>query len=232
MSYHKIVAADAVKAGVLQADEIEDARSKLPAAVFRELYEAEASDDGGNPFGLNYIKKIIKPISKKKVVAWGWDLAKSVDWTVGIGLDKDGDIAAFERWQGPWEDTIRKIKGHIGQLTPTYVDSTGVGDPIVEMLQKDRNNVEGYNFSSISKQKLMEGLAVVIQQEKTSVLDGEHHIHRLELESFEYEYKANGVRYSAPEGMTDDTVCAHALAAMRLLRGDDLGIWSKLGGLK
>ena len=36
---------DAVEAGILELEEIEDARRQLPAAVFRELYEAKASDD-------------------------------------------------------------------------------------------------------------------------------------------------------------------------------------------
>jgi hypothetical protein len=33
-----------------------------------------------------------------------------------------------------------------------------------------------------------------------------------ELEEFGYEYTRTGVRYSAPEGLHDDTVCALALA--------------------
>ncbi|GAG10318.1 unnamed protein product, partial [marine sediment metagenome] len=32
-----------------------------------------------------------------------------------------------------------------------------------------------------------------------------------ELEAFEYEYTRTGVRYSAPEGLNDDCVCALAL---------------------
>src|SRR5207302_1736063 len=45
MHYARITAADAVQAGVLDAAEIEDARATLPESVFRELYEAEPSDD-------------------------------------------------------------------------------------------------------------------------------------------------------------------------------------------
>src|ERR1700674_4572328 len=41
MGYHKIVAADAVAAGVLEAEEIEDARRDLPERVFNELYLAQ-----------------------------------------------------------------------------------------------------------------------------------------------------------------------------------------------
>lgn len=227
MSYHKITASDAVSAKVLAQDEIDDAKDKLPDAVYKELYEAEASDDGGNPFGLKAIAACVKAISHKPVVAWGVDLAKKHDWTVIIGLDSKGMIAKYERFQKPWPETIETISNTIGGSIPCFVDSTGVGDPIVDILQKNgHTNVEGYTFTAPSKQKLMEGLAVAVQKGETSILDNEH---KLEMESFEYVYTRTGVQYSAPEGMHDDTVCAHALAIMKLLRGPDLAIWEKLG---
>jgi hypothetical protein len=86
LSYHKIIAADAVKAGVLDDDEIENARRILPEGVFRELYLAEPSDDGGNPFGISAIAACVAPLSSGEPVAWGWDLAKSIDWTEAAGL--------------------------------------------------------------------------------------------------------------------------------------------------
>ncbi len=55
----------------------------------------------------------------------------------------------------------------------------------------------------------MEGLAVAIQKQEIGFPDG---VIANELESFEYEYTRTGVRYSAPSGMHDDTVCALALA--------------------
>lgn len=225
MSYHKIIAADAVAAGILDADEVADAQRILPDAVFKELYLAEPSDDGGNPFGMKAIRDVIKPLSHKPVVAWGWDLAKSTDWTVGMGLDALGDVAEMERFQRPWSDTLSFIKKRTGR-TPALVDSTGVGDPIVELLQKDfGDNFEGFKFSAQSKQRIMEGLAVSIQQNKTSVIEGAH---RMEMESFEYEYTRTGVRYSAPEGFHDDTVCAHALAVSKTGNKVDISIWEKL----
>ena len=63
MGYHKIVANDAVDAGVLEAKEIEDARSQMPETAWRELYLAEPSDDGGNPFGLQHIAACVAPLS-------------------------------------------------------------------------------------------------------------------------------------------------------------------------
>jgi hypothetical protein len=39
----------------MDAAEIAQAKRDLPEAVFQELYEAEASDDEGNPFGIEHI---------------------------------------------------------------------------------------------------------------------------------------------------------------------------------
>ena len=53
--YSKITAHDAVKAGIITAAEVEAAKRELPDAVFRELYLAEPSEDGANPFGIQHI---------------------------------------------------------------------------------------------------------------------------------------------------------------------------------
>lgn len=207
-SYHKLIATDAVAAGVLAAEELEDARRALPDAVFRELYLCEPSDDGGNPFGLRFIGQNVRVVSKKAPVVFGVDLAKSVDWTVIIGLDEDGAVCVFERFQMPWTETMARVRlicGHARAL----IDSTGVGDPIVEQVQKTNPTFEGFKFTSSSKQMLMEGLALAIQTGQVSYPDG---VIVSELESFEYEYTRTGVKYTAPEGSHDDCVMALALA--------------------
>lgn len=206
--YFKITAYDAVKAGILDAAEIEQAKRDLPENAFKELYLAEALDDQANPFGIQFIKKSIRPLSNKPPVAWGVDLAKSHDWTVAVGLDEDASVCRFERWQSDWGQTRRRLIALIGG-TPAYMDSTGVGDPIVEDVQKECWQVEGYHYSAMSKQKLMEGLASGIQNDEVGILEG---MMQDELESFEYIYSNRGVKYSAPEGMFDDIVNALSLA--------------------
>ena len=211
MAYHKIVAADAVAAHVLAAEEIEDARRLLPDRVFRELYLAEPSDDEGNPFGLAAIASNVTPLSTAAPAVWGWDLAKHVDWTVGIALDEVNRVCRFERFQLPWDATMNRIIDCTRKL-PALVDSTGVGDPIVELLQKrPGSKFEGYGFTAPSKQKLMEGLAVAIQSHSVTYPAG---VLVDELNLFEYEYTRSGVRYGAPEGFHDDCVYALALAVL------------------
>lgn len=208
MAYYKLTAWDAVAGGVLDRAEVEDAQSKLPAHVFDELYLAKPSDDGGNPFGLKAIEACVGAMSNGHPVAWGIDLAKSQDWTVTIALDTDGTVCRYDRWQGPWEATIGRIAAHVS-YDYALVDSTGVGDPVLEALQKRGPQYEGYKFTSPSKQQLMEGLAVAIQRQEVRFPNNEI---RAELDTFEYEYGKTGVKYAAGGGLHDDCVCALALA--------------------
>lgn len=205
--YFKITAYDAAEAGIIKFEEIEQAKRDLPEAVFKELYLAEPSEDGSNPFGLQYIRQCIYPLSTMPAVCYGIDLAKSVDYTVIIGLDKFGQVCYMDRFQKDWRQTAQTILAL--PTAPIKIDSTGNGDPIAEELQAKRQNITGFKFSSFSKQQIMEGLAFAIQNRKVSFPEG---LITSELENFEFEYTRTGVKYSAPEGFHDDCVCALALA--------------------
>lgn len=211
LSFHRITAFDAVAAGVLDMEEIEEARARLPENVFRELYMAEASEDDTNPFGYSHIEACLHDISDNEPVCIGIDLAKSSDWTVVIALDRSMRVCGFERWQAPWRETKARIAALVGK-TPCLVDETGVGNPVVEDLQSVLPNVQGFMFNQSSKQRLMETLVVEIQQHRLGFPDG---LIRQELDTFEYEHVRNGVRYTAPAGYHDDCVCSLALAALK-----------------
>jgi len=187
--------------------EIDDAPIYLPAVVFKQEYLADPAENSANPFGNAFIRRCIKPLSAQTIVCYGIDLAKSVDFTVIIGLDKSGNVAYFDRFQLDWHNTKETIKRL--PPAPIIVDSTGVGDPILEDLIREGVNIEGLKFTSQSKQQLMEGLASAIQQAKIGFPEG---VIVDELDVFEYQFTANGVRYSAPSGFHDDCVVSLALA--------------------
>ena len=189
-------------------EEIEAARRDMLPSVFAQEFEGVPADDGGNPFGLSAIAACVGQMSTKPACVYGIDLAKSMDWVVCTGLDDQCCVCSQDRWQGPWRDTTKRLE-RLVHSTPAFVDSTGVGDPIVEQLQASLPSVEGFKFTRQSKQQLMEGLAYTIQHGEVTFPDG---VLRNELDTFAYEYTASGVRYSAPEGLHDDCVCALALA--------------------
>lgn len=210
--YFKVTAYDAAECGMLTKDgrpfidEINDAKRDLPELVFNELYLADPSEDGTNPFGINYIKKCIYPMSSLPAVCYGVDLAKKHDWTVIVGLDKFGGIAHFDRFQKDWKQTKEIILSLPNKKIA--IDSTGVGDPIAEDIARTRD-VEMVVFTQRSKQQMMEGLAYAVQNRKIEILEG---VMQDEFEAFEFVYTRNGVLYSGPEGMHDDCVCATGLA--------------------
>lgn len=249
-------------------DEVEDARRDMPAAAFEQEFLGIPADDAGNPFGAAAIARCftatdldIALMQRRTPAYWGIDLAKWLDWTVLLALDESGAMCRLIRFQRPWRETLAEIRRIVGD-TPALMDSTGVGDPILEFLQEGDpeaprppappelgaaasqrlqayfqqqqfeaaqqraaeaeragaarelvqscENISGLVYTPASKQRLMERLALALQEGMSLFGD----VLRLELESFEYKYspKTRLVRYGAPEGLHDDCVNALALA--------------------
>ncbi len=191
----------------IDTKEIDEARRQLPAPVFEQEYMANPMENAANPFGSDNIKHCIKPLSNQEPVCFGIDLAKSYDWSVIIGLDAGGNVCYLDRFQKDWHTTKQVIKSL--PRKPILLDSTGVGDPIFEELQREGLMVEGLKFTQNSKQQLMIGLQNAIHQKTIGYPSG---VIVDELEIFEYQFTASGVKYSAPSGFHDDCVMALALA--------------------
>lgn len=192
----------------IDRNEIEDAKRQLPQVVFEQEYMANPMENSANPFGNNFIASCIAPLSNEQPAYYGIDLAKSFDWTVIIGIDRLGRVCYFNRFQKDWKQTKETILT-IDRSKPVLIDSTGVGDAITEDLQHSFSQMEGFKYTSQTKQQLMELLASSIQKGEIKFPDNEI---KNELEVFEYQFTATGVRYNAPTGFHDDCVNALALA--------------------
>jgi hypothetical protein len=191
----------------IDPSEIDQAKSMLPYAVFQQEYMANPAENAANPFGYDNIDKCIAPLTENKPEIFGIDLAKTVDWTVIIGLDKDGKTCYVDRFQADWGTTKMKIKALPN--VQKVIDSTGVGDSVVEDLQRDNVYCYPYKFTSTSKQELMRGLQISLHQGSVSFPSG---VIEEELKIIEYQYSSHGVKYSAPQGFHDDCVMSLALA--------------------
>jgi len=191
----------------IDPSEVDAARAQLPGVVFAQEYMADPMENAANPFGSEFIMACTKEV-KGTAAYYGIDLAKSVDWTVIVGMDKNGAAVYYDRFQKDWMQTKETIL-RLPKNLPIVIDSTGVGDAIVEELQKKFTQMHGFKFTSVSKQQLLESLSNAIQTKTISYPDGPI---RQELEVFEYTFTPTGVRYSAPQGFHDDCVIALALA--------------------
>jgi hypothetical protein len=187
--------------------EIDSAKRELPEVVFNQEYLGIFSENSANPFGSQSIARCVAPITSNPVKCYGIDLAKYSDWTAIIGLDMAGNVCYFDRFQADWNTTSAKIMAL--PRAPICIDATGVGDPVAEKLQREGLDVEAFKFTSQSKQDIMMGLQMAIQQEKIHFPDGPI---REELDIFEFQYGSHGIKYGAPTGFHDDCVCSLALA--------------------
>lgn len=195
----------------IDPEEIADAKADLPAHAFSQEYEAEFLENVANPFGHAFIQQCTFPLSTEPPVCFGIDLGKKLDWTVIIGLDRFGMVCHFDRFQADWGTVNRKILDL--PRVPMCIDSTGVGDAIAEPIAQVRD-VEMFIYTANSKQQIMEGLAAAIQKRDIGFPEGPI---KDELETFEYVFTRTGVKYSAPEGLHDDCVCALGQARRKWL---------------
>lgn len=157
----------------------------------------------------------------------GSDLAKHRDWTVIMVADKQtGQVVYFDRFQ---KESWALVRGKIVAVAKRYnnaeviPDSTGVGDPITEDLERAGCRVykdgdrPGYVFTSRSKQQLIENLIVVMTNRGIKYPRIPELID--EMKEFEKaETKAGNVQYSAPQGKHDDCVITLALTAWGIER--------------
>ena len=205
---HKITAYDAIEAGILDREEIERQKRDLPKEIFEMEYLGIPSAGGDNPFGEEHIKACLKPFSTQKTLIWGVDLAKSVDWTVMIGLDYQGNTTKIERFNGTdWPNIIEKIKNTIGKC-PAIMDNTGVGSPVVDSLLSHGYKIHPFQFTASSKPDLINNLIVSVQNHSLSF--PEDSIVHNELLSYAWEIKNGRLSYTTYS--TDDAVMALALA--------------------
>jgi len=210
--------------------EIETARKDMPDRAFRQEYLAEFIEDGGGVFRL-VLEAVDKdrtaneePSSERQYYL-GVDLARVEDFTVLSVLDDRGRQVYFERFKEiSWERQIGAITQTAERYQPrVIVDSTGVGDPIFERLRQAGLLVEGFQISVQSKERLIDGLAMAIEQGRLRLMNVPTQTN--ELQAYQYEVTRTGhVMMNAPSGMHDDTVIGLALATTGIRRTSRLEI--------
>jgi hypothetical protein len=203
----------------IDPEEIEEARKTLPLDVFRQEYEAQFLEDSAGVFrGMaECIRGDLEDPVRGREYVLGWDPAKYEDFSVFTVMDEERrHVVAWDRFNGI--DYSLQVE-RLGVWHRKYnnariiMDSTGAGDPLLENVKKHvTRRVEGYTFTSTSKQQLIEHLAVAVQEGSVS-FPKDLAVLRHELELYQYEItRAGNIRYSAPEGYHDDAVVSLALA--------------------
>jgi phage FluMu gp28-like protein len=188
--------------------------------IFRTEYLAEFVEDQNAVFRWQDIQKNIAALEQlnagepNRIYAIGCDLAKYQDYTAIVVLDVTETpfrLVHFERFnRRPYAETILKLKELYKQFNyaKVLIDSSGVGDPVLEELQDI--GAEGYVFTSKSKVQLIQRLQAAIENGGVRYPYIEDLIK--ELQFFEYQLTRHGVKMEARQGFHDDCVIALALA--------------------
>jgi hypothetical protein len=198
----------------IDLSEIEEAKDNMPEFAFKQEYLAEFAENEMNPFGHGYIDMCLQTkLSNKATKYYGIDIAFKNDWTVIIGLDEDGQMSYYERFQDQLPQTQERIKNLIGD-TSALMDSTGMGQGMYQQLRGECMGLEGLTYTGgkgdNSKYRLINGLIMAVQRNEIGILESEV---SNEMYNFTYLYKNNGdITYEAPSGLHDDCVNALALA--------------------
>jgi len=193
----------------IDKDEIEAARLEMSVAAFNQEYLAIPGENEGNPFRPDdIIKNTIKKLSTKPAIIYAIDVAKTVDWSVCIGLDSDGSMCHFDRWQTTHEDTMNRIKA-LPADAMKVIDGTGAGAVLYEALEPHVVNLHSFVFTGQSKPKMMTKLIADFER-------GDLKINEFvadEMMVFEYyETAAGNVKFEAMSGFHDDAVMALGMA--------------------
>ena len=150
----------------------------------------------------------------------GVDLGKRVDYSVIAVVAKKGDqvkLVYYKRWplETPYSSvigSIRVIIDKLKQVQKVLVDQTGVGEYIVEDMQKGGiPNVEGVTLTLPVKQEILGHLKQLMQNRLFTYPFDVNLTSELNVERFELT-KTGQVQFSHPEGTHDDILWAVALA--------------------
>jgi predicted CopG family antitoxin len=206
---------------LITPSEINDARLTLPDNVFKQEYLAEFIDGGAGVFKKVEIKP--NPAGSNKYYA-GIDLGRADDYTVLTILNERSEMVYCERWRhDAWGNIVNKLVAVLKHWSNpvTLVEVNSIGDVVHELIKNQyKGTIEPFITTSKSKQDIIEGLQVAIQNKEFTMLPIDWLGKEFELFTYEYSQKTRSIRYSSPPGFHDDGVmsCAIAYEALKKLK--------------
>ena len=197
---------------MIDALEIDSIKATIPDHIFRQEYLAEFIDGASGLF--KNIRESVGIATANGVLYGGLDIGRADDYTVLTLGTKLGGVVHVERWRhDEWSNIIKKVAAIINKYRAyTYVEVNNQGDVFYEMLKKSVGNlIEPFTTSTKTKPIMIEDLAVSFEQLELTIPNEEYLIDELEAFTYVFDMKTRHVKYSAPEGIHDDSVISLAL---------------------
>lgn len=198
---------------------------EMPRVIYEQEYECKFIE-GASQFFKNIesciysetLAQQLQPVGDFKL---GVDLAKYNDFTVITPLNLNNFIVyPQDRFnQVDWILQEAKIEANARKYNNARItiDSTGIGDPVVEELKRRGLNIDedengkAFKFTETSRKNLLNNLAILLENRKIRIPNDEGLID--ELRSFTIEMNERGKAVvKCPDGLHDDRVMSLALA--------------------
>ena len=197
---------------------VEEMRLTMPKEIFAQEFLADPQDEAGTYFrGVDRCIRgeLLAKARPGATYSLGCDVAKYEDYTVLTALNRQGyQLEGFERFHRlDWGVQLHRIAAFFQRWNRgvVNVDSTGVGDAVLDGLRERGVSARSYKFDNASKARVCLRLATGIEQETIHFPDVPVLVE--ELKRFQYEILPSGtVRLGAPSGAHDDCVISLALA--------------------
>ena len=215
-------------------DEIADAKKVLPDSVFRQEYEAEFIDDGGDVFqniSKNALISEWREPQPGKIYYAGVDLGRQSDYTVCTILDQAGNICyIYRRNKTEWGNIMDDLIALLDRYRPRkcLLEVNGLGDVIYSTMRQRYKNIEPWVTTNESKQNAIESLLLAFEDMSIKIPTVElfEPLHS-ELSDFTFTYskKTRRIMYAARTGH-DDIIMATAIAWQAKTTGATKGLYA------
>jgi phage FluMu gp28-like protein len=212
---------------------LEEMQQNMTHEAYLMEYEAEFVEALNSYFPQDLIRKCVEQAQKLNIELHtnleqdfpkgkyyaGIDFGKLQDHSVlSIAKVEDNTIKLFYMHEFPLETPYTQVIGHLTkanqklQFQKILVDQTGVGEPILEEIRSQSINcVEGLKFTEETKEELLTGLKILMEQQKLAI----PYERRLceQINEQQYAYSKNGhLQFNHPPNSHDDMLWSLALA--------------------
>lgn len=192
-------------------------RSRVTEDTYRQEWLAEFIE-GGTVFRNVMACAVATPQDERRgdrTYIIGADWGKHNDFTVFTVIDAQARrMVAMDRFnQIDYQIQVSRLQVLAERYGAAAIiaERNSMGEPLIEQLQRSGLPVMPFTTTNATKTTVIDALALAFERSEIEILNDTVLIN--ELQSYEMERLPSGMmRYSAPEGMHDDTVMSLALA--------------------
>jgi len=199
-------------------EEIEQIWRTMPERMFQQEILAQFVESSGGVF--RRVTESATAVQQDEpqdghTYVMGVDWAQQHDFTVICVMDvTTKELVYMDRFnQIDYNVQRGRLLALYERFRPATViaESNSIGLPNIEALQRDGVPIQGFTTTNATKAAAIDALALAFERGDIRILDNAVLIG--ELQAFEMSKTATGLRkFSAPDGMHDDTVISLALA--------------------